>query len=308
MPIVRDMTELVGHTPMVYLNRVARGLAAGVAVKLESFNPCASVKDRPALNMVLQAEKDGILGPGSRLVEPTSGNTGIGLAFVCAVRGYGLTLTMPENFSIERRLLLAGLGAEVVLTPAEKGMPGAIERAREIADATGAYLPGQFDCPANPAAHEASTGPEIWADTEGAVDILVAGVGTGGTLTGTARALKARKPGLLVVAVEPTESPVLAGGVPGPHGIQGLGSGFVPAIADTTLIDEVAAVTTDEAMNTARRLMREEGILCGISSGANVAAALRIAARPEHKGKLVATIICDCAERYLSTPLFQEGD
>lgn len=306
MPIAENMTCLVGRTPMVYLNRMAEGCGARVAVKLETFNPCASVKDRPALNMVLQAEREGVLRPGARLVEPTSGNTGIGLAFVCAVRGYRLTLTMPENFSIERRLLLTGLGAEVDLTPADQGMAGAIRRAREIADHTGAYLPGQFECPANPAAHEEATAKEIWGDCDGGIDVLVAGVGTGGTLTGTARGLRKRKPGMRVVAVEPAESPVLSGGEPGPHGVQGLGSGFVPANADVSLFDEVLTVTTDEAMATARRLMREEGILCGISSGANVAVALRQAALPENSGRLVVTFVCDSAERYLSTPLFRD--
>ena len=306
MPIAKDMSELVGRTPMVYLNRVAAGAAARVALKLEFFNPCGSVKDRPGLNMVEQAEKDGLIGPGARLVEPTSGNTGIALAFVCAVRGYHLTLTMPESFSMERRLLLMGLGAELVLTPAGEGMPGAIRRAEEIAAETGAFMPRQFDNPANPAIHSRTTALEIWDDTEGAVDVIVAGVGTGGTLTGIARALKDKKPGLVAVAVEPEDSPVLSGGKPGPHGIQGIGAGFVPGNADTVLYDEVMPLPTAEALDMARRLMREEGILCGISAGANVAAAVRVASRPENAGKLVVAVAPDTGERYLSTPLFQD--
>lgn len=306
MPIAKDMSELVGRTPMVYLNRVAAGAAARVALKLEFFNPCGSVKDRPGLNMVEQAEKDGLIGPGARLVEPTSGNTGIALAFVCAVRGYRLTLTMPESFSMERRLLLMGLGAELVLTPAGEGMPGAIRRAEEIAAETGAFMPRQFDNPANPAVHSRTTAQEIWDDTEGAVDVIVAGVGTGGTLTGIARALKERKPGLAAVAVEPEDSPVLSGGRPGPHGIQGIGAGFVPGNADTALYDEVMPLPTAEALGMARRLMREEGILCGISAGANVAAAVRVASRPVNAGKLVVAVAPDTGERYLSTPLFQD--
>ena len=306
MPIAKDMSELVGRTPMVYLNRVAAGAAARVALKLEFFNPCGSVKDRPGLNMVEQAEKDGLIGPGARLVEPTSGNTGIALAFVCAVRGYRLILTMPESFSMERRLLLMGLGAELVLTPAAEGMPGAIRRAEEIAAQTGAFMPRQFDNPANPAVHSRTTAQEIWDDTEGAVDVIVAGVGTGGTLTGIARALKDRKPGLVAVAVEPEDSPVLSGGKPGPHGIQGIGAGFVPGNADTALYDEIVPLPTAEALDMARRLMREEGIICGISAGANVAAAVRVASRPENTGKLVVAVAPDTGERYLSTPLFQD--
>ncbi|WP_461210998.1 cysteine synthase A [Desulfocurvus sp. DL9XJH121] len=306
MRIARDMCELVGRTPMVFLNRLAEGCAARVALKLESFNPCGSVKDRPGLNMVLRAEEQGLLGPGARLVEPTSGNTGIALAFVCAVRGYRLTLTMPESFSLERRTLLAGLGAELVLTPAGEGMPGAIARAEAIARETGAFMPRQFDNPANPEVHSLTTAQEIWEDTDGLVDVVVAGVGTGGTLTGTARALKGKKPGLLAVAVEPEDSPVLSGGAAGPHGIQGIGAGFVPGNADVSLYDEIVRMPTAEALATARRLMRVEGVLCGISSGANVAAALHVARRPVNQGKLVVAVVCDTGERYLSTALFQE--
>lgn len=306
MSIAKDMSELVGRTPMVYLNRVADGCAARVALKLESFNPCGSVKDRPGHNMIVQAEMDGLIGPGARIVEPTSGNTGIALAFMCAVRGYHLTLTMPESFSMERRLLLMGFGAELVLTPAKEGMPGAIRKAEDIAAETGAFMPRQFDNPANPAIHSCTTAHEIWDDTEGAVDVIVAGVGTGGTLTGLSRTLKDKKPGIVSVAVEPEDSPVLSGGKPGPHGIQGIGAGFVPGNADTSLFDEVLPMPTAEALDMARRLMREEGILSGISAGANVAAAIRVASRPENAGKLVVAVVPDTGERYLSTPLFQD--
>ncbi len=306
MRIAQDMTRLVGRTPLVRLNRVAAGLPGTVAAKLEFFNPGSSVKDRIALGMIQAAEAAGRLEPGALVVEPTSGNTGIGLALVCAVRGYRLVLTMPESMSLERRALLAGFGAELVLTPAARGMTGAIERARELLAATpGAFMPSQFDNPANPATHEATTAVEIWDDTDGTVDVLVAGVGTGGTLSGLARALKARKPGLRAVAVEPADSAVLAGGAPGPHGIQGIGAGFVPANADTALFDEIMPVGTDDALVMARRLMREEGIACGISAGAAALAAVRVAARPESAGRLVVCIIPDTAERYLSTALFQ---
>lgn len=307
MRIARDMCELVGRTPMVFLNRMAEGCAARVALKLESFNPSGSVKDRAGLNMVLRAEEQGLLGPGARLVEPTSGNTGIALAFVCAVKGYRLTLTMPESFSLERRMLLAGLGAELVLTPAGEGMPGAIARAEALARETGAFMPRQFDNPANPEVHSLTTALEIWEDTDGLVDVVVAGVGTGGTLTGTARALKEKKPGVLAVAVEPEDSPVLSGGKAGSHGIQGIGAGFVPGNADLALYDEIVRMPTAEALAMARRLMREEGVLCGISSGANVAAGLRVARRPENQGKLVVAVVCDTGERYLSTALFKES-
>jgi len=308
MRIANDMTELVGGTPMVWLTRLAEGCGARVAAKLESFNPCSSVKDRIGVAMIRAAEKEGRLGPGSVVVEPTSGNTGIGLAFMCAVRGYRLMLTMPESMSVERRTLLRGFGAELVLTPAARGMAGAVERARELAAAIpGAFMPMQFANPANPDIHALTTGPEIWQDTDGAVDIFVAGVGTGGTVTGVARALKGIKPGVKAVAVEPAASPVLSGGKPGPHAIQGIGAGFVPEVLDRSLIDEVFPVENDAAMVMARRLLREEGILCGISSGANAYAALEIAKRPENAGKVVVFIVCDTGERYLSTPLFAEG-
>lgn len=306
MPIVRDMTELVGRTPLVRLNKVARDCPATVAAKLEFFNPGGSVKDRIGLNMIEQAERDGRLAPGALIVEPTSGNTGIGLALTCAVRGYKLVLTMPESMSMERRLLLAGFGARIVLTPANLGMKGAIAEAqRLVAETPGAFMPSQFENPANPAVHERTTALEIWEDTEGAVDILVAGVGTGGTLTGCARALKAKKPALQAVAVEPADSPVLSGGQPGPHGIQGIGAGFVPANADRNLFDEILPVATDDAIAMARRLMREEGILCGISAGAAVHAAVQVASRHLNAGKFVVAVVPDTGERYLSTALFQ---
>jgi len=308
MRIANDMTELVGGTPMVWLTRMAEGCGARVAAKLESFNPCSSVKDRIGVAMIKAAEADGRLKPGAVVVEPTSGNTGIGLAFMCAVRGYRLMLTMPESMSVERRTLLKGFGAELVLTPAAKGMTGAVERARElVAEIPGAFMPMQFANPANPEIHALTTGPEIWRDTDGAVDIFVAGVGTGGTITGVARALKAQKPGVTAVAVEPSASPVLSGGKPGPHAIQGIGAGFVPEVLDRGLVDEVFQVDNDAALVTARRLLREEGILCGISSGANAYAALEVAKRPENAGKVVVFVVCDTGERYLSTPLFTEG-
>ncbi|MDI6710127.1 MAG: cysteine synthase A [Bacillota bacterium] len=307
MPMLHDPTEAVGRTPLLVLHRVTAGLEARVAAKLEYLNPGGSVKDRPALAMLEVAEAEGRLDPDTVVIEPTSGNTGIGLAWICARKGYRLVLTMPETMSLERRSLLAAYGAEVVLTPAAEGMAGAVRRAEELARSyPKAFIPQQFANPANPAAHEATTGIEIWNDTGGAVDILVAGVGTGGTLTGTARALKARKPGLKVVAVEPAESAVLSGGSPGTHRIQGIGAGFVPPVLERELADEVMTVTGDEAAKTARRLAREEGLLVGISSGAACAAALRLAARPENGGRLVVTIFPDSGERYISTGLFTE--
>ncbi len=307
MHVAANMTELVGATPMVWLNDLAEGCVARVAAKLESFNPCSSVKDRIGVAMIRDAERDGRIGPDTVVVEPTSGNTGVGLAFMCAVRGYKLVLTMPESMSMERRALLRGFGAELVLTPAAQGMRGAVERAEQlVAELPHAFMPMQFSNPSNPEAHARTTGVEIWNDTDGQVDIFVAGVGTGGTLTGVARAIKAKKPSLRAVAVEPASSPVLSGGKPGLHAIQGIGAGFVPDVLDMGLVDEVFPVTNEAALGTARRLMREEGILCGISSGANAAAAIEIAKRPENAGKLVVFVVCDTGERYLSTPLFAE--
>ena len=309
MRIASDMTALVGGTPMVFLNRVTQGCVARVAAKLEFFNPCSSVKDRIALNMIRTAEADGRLDRDTVIVEPTSGNTGIGLAFVCAVKGYKLILTMPESMSRERRAVLTGFGAELVLTPAAQGMKGAIAKASElVASLPKAFMPQQFANPANPAVHRATTAEEIWADTDGAIDIFVAGVGTGGTITGVAGRIKERKPSLVAVAVEPDASPVLSGGPAGPHAIQGIGAGFVPEVLDRAVIDEIFRVTNDQAVAMAKRLIREEGVLCGISSGANVFAAVELAKRPENAGKLVVCVACDTAERYLSTALYQDGD
>lgn len=305
--IARDMTELVGKTPLVYLNRVTAGVRAQVVAKLEFYNPCSSVKDRIGVAMIRAAEEEGRLGPGSVVVEPTSGNTGIALAFVCAVKGYRLILTMPETMSVERRKLLAALGAEVVLTPGAEGMPGAVRRAEEIAASIpGAFMPQQFRNPANPRIHRQTTAEEIWTDTDGRVDAVVGGVGTGGTITGIAEVIKARKPGFRAVAVEPAESPVLSGGAPGPHRIQGIGAGFVPEVLRTDLIDEIIRVTADRAGQMARRLMREEGILAGISSGAAAWAAMEVARRADMEGKLIVVILPDTGERYLSTWLFAD--
>jgi cysteine synthase A len=307
MRVADDMTQLVGGTPMVWLNRLAEGCVARVAAKLESFNPCSSVKDRIGVAMIRAAEREGRVGPKTVIVEPTSGNTGVGLAFMCAVRGYKLVLTMPESMSVERRALLRGFGAELVLTPAAQGMRGAVTRAEElVATLPDAFMPMQFSNPANPEAHALTTGVEIWEDTDGAVDIFVAGVGTGGTLTGVARALKAKKPAVCAVAVEPASSPVLSGGKPGMHAIQGIGAGFIPEVLDRSIVDEIFPVENEAALTTARRLMREEGILCGISSGANAHAAITIAKRPENAGKVVVFVVCDTGERYLSTSLFAE--
>ena len=305
MKIADNMTELIGRTPLVRLNKLTSGLKADVVAKLEFYNPCGSVKDRIGENMIESALADGTIDKDTVLVEPTSGNTGIGLAFACAVKGLKLILTMPESMSMERRKLLHGLGAELILTPAAEGMKGAIKRAEQIVSETdNAFMPMQFENQANPEAHRKTTGPEIWEDTDGNVDIFVAGVGTGGTLTGVSEVLKARKPEVKAVAVEPDASPVLSGGEPGPHAIQGIGAGFVPGALNGEIIDEVVRIGNDQAVETAKRLMREEGILCGISSGANCAAALELAAREENAGKMIVFIVCDTGERYLSTPLF----
>ncbi len=305
MKIANSMTDLVGNTPLVRLNRLAEGCAADVVVKLEFFNPLSSVKDRIALNMIDEAERDGRLRPGSVVVEPTSGNTGVGLAFVCAVRGYPLILTMPESMSLERRMLLTAMGAELVLTSAAAGMAGAVAEAEKIlASLESGFMPGQFVNPANPDMHERTTAEELWRDTDGRIDALVAGVGTGGTITGVSRTLKRRKREFLAVAVEPAASPLLSGGVAGPHKIQGIGANFIPEVLDRKFVDRIVAVSNEDAAAMARRLAREEGILGGISSGANVWAALQLAREPEMAGKLIVAIVCDTGERYLSTELF----
>ncbi|MEI6891267.1 MAG: cysteine synthase A [Pontiella sp.] len=306
MPIYDDITKTVGNTPLVKLNRISEGLPATVVVKMESQNPLASVKDRIGVAMIEDAEAKGLIKPGATLVEPTSGNTGIALAFTAAAKGYKLILTMPESMSIERRRLLKVLGAELVLTPAENGMPGAISTAEKIVkENPEAIMLQQFDNPANPNIHRTTTAEEIWADTDGAVDIFVAGVGTGGTLTGVGSVLKERKPETKIVAVEPVQSPVISGGKPGPHKIQGIGAGFIPNNLDTDLIDEIITIDGADAGIMARRLAKEEGILCGISAGGNVHAAIQLAKKPENAGKLIVTVICDTGERYLSTWLFE---
>jgi cysteine synthase A len=303
--IADDITELVGNTPLVRLNRIAEGLNGTVVAKLESFNPLSSVKDRIGLAMIDAAERAGRINKGSIIVEPTSGNTGIGLAFVCAARGYRLIITMPETMTLERRQLLEAFGAEIVLTPGSEGMTGAIRRAEALAAETpNSFMPQQFKNPANPRVHRETTAEEIWRDTNGKVDVIVAGVGTGGTITGIAEAIKSKKPGFRAIAVEPAASPVLSGGKPGPHKIQGIGAGFVPDVLRVDLIDEVVQVKDEDAKATARRLAREEGILAGISSGAAAWAALQVAGREESKGKMIVVILPDTGERYLSAGLF----
>ncbi len=305
--IAADSTELIGNTPLVRLNRLTTGLEAEVVAKLESFNPLSSVKDRLGVAMIADAEEAGLINSDTVIIEPTSGNTGIALAFVCAARGYRLILTMPDTMSVERRQLLSVFGAELVLTPGATGMPGAIKKAEELTAANANYfMPQQFNNPANPQIHRLTTAEEIWRDTEGRADILVAGVGTGGTITGVAEVLKEKKPSFKAIAVEPLSSPVLSGGSPGPHKIQGIGAGFIPRVLNMELVDEVIKVSNEDAGITARRLAKEEGILAGISSGAAVWAALEVARRPESKGKLIVVVLPDTGERYLSTLLFEE--
>ena len=306
MTIFSEIGKTIGSTPMVRLNRMSRGLEAEITAKLEFFNPLSSVKDRIAASMIAAGEKDGRIDEQTLIVEPTSGNTGIALAFICAARGYRLCLTMPETMSMERRKLLQHLGARLVLTPGAKGMKGAIEEARKIvSEEKNAFMPDQFSNPANPRIHRETTAEEIWKDTDGKVDVFVAGVGTGGTITGVGQVIKARNPELRVVAVEPADSAVLSGGDPGAHKIQGIGAGFIPKVLDRALIDEVVTVQNEDAFETARRAAREEGILCGISSGAALWAALQVAARPESKGLRIVTILASTGERYLSTALFR---
>ncbi len=306
MKYYASIGSTIGSTPLVKLNRLAEGLPAQIFGKLEFFNPLGSVKDRIAASMIAAAELEGKLTPDTLIVEPTSGNTGIALAFICAAKGYRLCLTMPETMSVERRKLLTHLGAELVLTPGPQGMQGAIDKAREIlASAKNGYMPDQFANPANPQAHRETTAEEIWHDTEGRADILVSGVGTGGTITGVSQVIKARKPSFRSVAVEPADSPVLSGGKKGPHKIQGIGAGFVPEVLDRSVIDEIVTVTNEDAFETARQLAKVEGLLCGISSGAAAWAALQIARRPESAGKMIVAILASTGERYISTELFK---
>lgn len=304
--IARDITELIGKTPLVRLNRVVEGAGATVLAKLESFNPCGSVKDRIGVSMIQAAEKEGRINKNTIILEPTSGNTGVALAFVCAAKGYKLTLTMPDTFSIERRNLLKAFGAELVLTPGAEGMPGAVRIAEEMAAKDKRYfIPQQFKNSANPQIHRETTAVELWEDTDGQIDILVSGIGTGGTITGCAEVIKPKKPSFKAIAVEPEASPVLSGGQRGPHPIQGIGAGFVPEVLRMDLVDEVILVKNGDAIEMTRKLVREEGILCGISSGAAAFVAVQVAKRPENKGKLIVAVLPDTGERYLSTPTFQ---
>ena len=301
-----NAAEAIGNTPMIKINRLVPEDHATVYAKCEFFQPLNSVKDRIGAAMINAAERDGIINPDTHIIEPTSGNTGIALAFVAAAKGYKLTLTMPESMSVERRALLRGLGANLVLTPAAEGMPGAINEAAKMVESdSNAWMPQQFENPANPAVHEATTGPEIWADTGGKIDCMVAGVGTGGTITGTSRFLKSRNPDFKAIAVEPKHSAVIGGGSPGKHRIQGIGAGFVPKNCDTSIIDDIVQVEDEDAFEWSRKLAQQEGIMAGISSGANMWAAAQVAARPEMKGKTIVTIMCSLGERYLSTPLFE---
>ena len=305
--IAGDLTELIGNTPLLRLQRLSQEAGAVIVVKLESFNPGGSVKDRIASHMIRRAEEEGLLKSDSVIIEPTSGNTGVALAFIAASRGYRLILTMPDTMSIERRSLLKAYGAERVLTPGTMGMRGAVQKAEKLAnEIPGSFIPQQFENPFNPEIHRLTTAEEIWRDTDGQVDIIVAGVGTGGTITGIAQGIRPRRPQLKIIAVEPFESPVLSGGRPGPHKIQGIGAGFVPEVLELSLLDEIIKVTEDQAFETSRRLAREEGILAGISSGAAVFAALKAAGRRENKGKMIVAILPDTGERYLSTPLFRD--
>jgi len=305
LKVASSITELIGHTPLLKINRISRGLQAEILVKLEAFNPGGSIKDRIGYNMIKRAEENGLINPNTVIIEPTSGNTGIALAYIAASKGYRLILTMPDTFSIERRSLLKAFGAEIVLTPGDRGMEGAVEIAEELAGKyPDSFIPQQFKNPANPEIHVLTTAEEIWQDTDGKVDIVVAGVGTGGTITGIAKLLKERKPGVNVAAVEPADSPVLSGGSPGSHRIQGIGAGFVPEVLQPGLLDEIIQVTNDQAFLMTRRLAREEGVLAGISSGAALSAAVEVAKRKENRGKLIVTILPDTGERYLSTPVF----